>query len=715
METNIYVFELIKNKEFIRVIELLQKDNIIDVNLRDNSNTYIIQYAIMYNNIELIEVLLQKHCKLDFIDDEGHSILYTPIKYNYKDILEILLKNTNLAGIPLIDIVDKNGNLPIHYAVYYSDEKIFNILIEYITQFNKLNNEGYSPLHLSIIKKNYYMIERFMKIENVNINTQNIIGETALHLACNYEDERIIDILINSNKNINIDIMDNDEQITPLMYIVSLNNINITKKLLTKNPNLDIQNANGNTALHIAIIEDNYVIANMLINKMTNFNLTNIDGMSPLHLLLNDTVNNMPDEIMDRLNKYNIDLLFNKTKLNKQDINGNTIWHILAKNDLWYNYRNILKITKNNIFIKNIDNMIPFDMLSKSKQFDLLLNIIVDSYYYSLINNKIEYINEWENKCSLKKQDEKTCKEYIKKNIIEKKRSIPEKKTAYCMVEMDQSINILFTTFTGSSIDIICGLKMLHEKNKIVSTLNNTNIIENAELKKYYAQMGIRKNTYDFLNFEIQWLYQNLFFPDNFEDIINLFLKNKNINYFIIPIGIELENGAHANILIYDKRNDTLERFEPNGSDEPPRFNYNGKLLDNILKNYFLKYFKNMKYITPKMFLPKIGFQMFENIESNKKIGDPGGFCAAWALWYVYYRLKYQNVSQSKLVQELITHIKYNNLSFKNIIRNFSKKLNDFRDEILSQVDIDINQWLNNEYDSKHVISLQKIILKNLL
>ena len=72
-------------------------------------------------------------------------------------------------------------------------------------------------------------------------------------------------------------------------------------------------------------------------------------------------------------------------------------------------------------------------------------------------------------------------------------------------------------------------------------------------------------------------------------------------------------------------------------------------------------------------------------------------------------------MEQSKLVSQLITHIKYNNYTFKTIIRNFSKNLNIYRDNILSQVNIDVNQWLNNQYDLNVLKSLQKIIINDLL
>ena len=704
------LYGLIKNKQFDLFIDLLKSDDNIDVNIRDNNNTYLIQYAIMYNNITIVDELLNKNCKLDFLDDEGRSLLYIPIKFEYIDIIKKLLMNNNMIGIPLVDIIDKSGNLPLHYAVFYENNEIFDILIKESMQLNKLNNEGYSPLHLSIKKKNYYAFNKLIDIDVININSQTVLGESPLHIACNYEDDNVIDILLD-RKDINIDVIDYENQITPLMYIVSLNNINITKKILSRNPDLNIQNASGNSVLHIAIIENNIVIANILINKINDFNLINIDGMTPLHLLLTEYI-----EDISNLNKYNIDMLLNKTKINIQDFNGNTIWHILTFNDMWFNYKNILQNKKNNIFIKNSENITPYDMLKKSPKFDILLNIIINSYYNLLISEKKTYVLEWENKCSLKKENETKCKELIRNNIINNNKSVPEKKTSYCKIDINVDDNTLFTTFTGLLLDILCGLKLLHTNNNIMSSLNNKNLINNSELQKYYDQLGIRKNKNDFFNFEIQWLYQNIFFPENFNDIIEQFLKKKEVNIFIVPIGIEIENGAHANILLYDKNTNVLERFEPYGSDNPPNFNYNSSLLDTLLNNYFKKYFKNMKYNSPKKFLPKIGFQSYESIESNrnKKIGDPSGFCAAWCLWYIYNRLKYISMPSNELVLQLITDIKYNNLSFKTIIRNYSKTLNNYRDTILSQINIDINEWINDQYDINDVNAIQKIIIKDL-
>jgi hypothetical protein len=202
----------------------------------------------------------------------------------------------------------------------------------------------------------------------------------------------------------------------------------------------------------------------------------------------------------------------------------------------------------------------------------------------------------------------------------------------------------------------------------------------------------------EFLNFEIVWINNKLYLVDKFFDNIKKCIKN-NAEFIIIPLGIEMKEGSHANYIIYDIKNKMIERFEPHGSTTPPGLNYNPELLDNILFSRFKDFDDNLVYLKPKDYLPKIGFQLLDIFESKKKkIGDPGGFCALWAIWYVDMRLTYSDISPEKLVNKLIKSIKSNNISVKNMIRNYAVNIIKIRDDILSSASIDINNWINDEY-----------------
>ena len=210
------------------------------------------------------------------------------------------------------------------------------------------------------------------------------------------------------------------------------------------------------------------------------------------------------------------------------------------------------------------------------------------------------------------------------------------------------------------------------------------------------------------------WCYQKIFFPSYFDDtIINKIKDNK---YIVIPIGIITSIGSHANIIFWDIKNKTIERFEPNGSNFPSGLNYNPILLDNLLENKFKQIDKNIVYYPPYKFLPNIGFQKIESSEILKcKIGDPNGFCGIWCIWWVYQRML--NINNEKLTLEniadnLITAIKLDNKSFKSVIRNFSKKVTEIRDIYLKKYMIDINDWILANYSEDILINLEKDIFK---
>jgi hypothetical protein len=98
----------------------------------------------------------------------------------------------------------------------------------------------------------------------------------------------------------------------------------------------------------------------------------------------------------------------------------------------------------------------------------------------------------------------------------------------------------------------------------------------------------------------------------------------------------------------------------------------------------------------------------------SSKIGDPRGFCALWCIWYVDQRLTYSHFDRKKLVKILFENIKNNGISYRELIRNYSKYIVNIRDNLLSSINIDINDWLNENYTNQQheqfIANLQKEI-----
>jgi hypothetical protein len=104
-----------------------------------------------------------------------------------------------------------------------------------------------------------------------------------------------------------------------------------------------------------------------------------------------------------------------------------------------------------------------------------------------------------------------------------------------------------------------------------------------------------------------------------------------------------------------------------------------------------------------------------EHNEKCKKIGDANGFCGVWCIWWVYQRLLNRDINLYLLPAQLIKIIKLENLSFKSIIRNFSKKITNLRDVYLSKYHLDINDWIVSNYVTDILNNLEKDILNNII
>lgn len=717
---NQILFDLLKEHKWEEFSTIIKDDinNKIDINIRDDTNNYLIQYAIIFNKKDIVSLLINKGIKLDIIDYDGRCLLYYPIKYKYISTLELLLHfNTTNVGLSLVDIKDKDGNTPLHYSIMFNDLITAEILLKNNSDPNIKNKDGYNCLHLAVYKNNFELVKLILN-SNININDYTNTGETALHFSCNFQNYEISKLLL--EKGLNPNIQDIDHEISPLIYCITLKNKKIFNLLLEYKVDINIQDYYGNTPLHYIISENDIELFDILIKYNPNINIYNAESKLPLHIVL---------EKIDKNTDHYIKLLLLKSDINLQNNIGNTIMHLLVATNLYLNYKNTLEKKDIDIYIKNNFNKSVIEYIKDNK--DDFIDLVCKSFLYQLKNNKYEWALEWEKICSkeklndndikiLKKEldnkvNDNLCYNIVKKFINTNNISIPLKKIKKINILIEGNKCVKFTTFTGVTLDVLIGLIYLCQKHNFVCPILDENFENNIELDKYYNSLGLVNNANtDYLNFEIIWVYHKLFYPSKFNEKIKKCLTNKNNKFIIIPIGIELSNASHANYLIYDTYLQEVERFEPNGSNHPYKLNYNPDLLDKLLEQKFKNINPKIKYIRPKDYLPKIGFQLLDAMESTKfkKIGDPGGFCAAWTIWYVDMRLNNPNIARDELIKEIIKKIKLFNYSFKNIIRNYTSNITTIRYNILNKENIDINDWLNEQYTLNQIKNINNEIKK---
>jgi len=718
--TNEEIFKLIKNQKFEEIYNLIKNKKIKEFDIKDNNYNYFIQYIINYNQIKIIKLLLKMketdniNFRIDIIDSDGRSILYNCIKFDYKELITILIEyNKTNIGISIIDLKDRLGLTALHYSIIFNNFESFLILLKNNSNPYLISNDGSNIFILSLMYKRNNFIN-YLIDNNYNLNYLNSNGDSLLQIAINYQNIDIINKLLETN--INFNNINFDLGINVLHQSIIFNNLDLFNKLLLKNIDINLTDFYGNTPLHYIMIDKRIDFLETLFKfQNIKFNLSNINGDIPLHLMLDS-------DIIDDINETIVNKIILESDLNIQNNEGITCLMIIVTKNLLIKFNSLLVIKPLNFFIED-------NNFNQIKLTDDIINILVDSYYNQIKIKKDELLEDWEKYCSedlfekLKKiivdkkgskNSEEICKNKIRDVIINDKRSLPRVQNINLYLDNGIFLNDCF--YTGSPIDILFGLYLLNKdfKSKGLGIVLDYPLTINSPLENYYKKIGLDyPYKMDFSNIEIIWTYQKIFFPSYFEDEILKIMKSA--KYICIPIGIETSVGSHANILFWDIKNKTLERFEPNGSHYPVGLNYNPILLDNLIENKFKQFDENIIYYPPFKFLPSISFQILENLETPKckKIGDPNGFCGVWCVWWIYQRmLNIDNLKLSieNISEELIKLIKFNNQNFKSIIRNFSKKITQNRDIYLKKINIDINDWIVGNYTLDKLDKLEKDI-----
>ena len=64
----IKIFNLVKLQDWKNLYEVI-KENKIDYNIQDTSNVYLLEYMILFNQIEIIKLLLENNIRIDITDE----------------------------------------------------------------------------------------------------------------------------------------------------------------------------------------------------------------------------------------------------------------------------------------------------------------------------------------------------------------------------------------------------------------------------------------------------------------------------------------------------------------------------------------------------------------------------------------------------------------------------------------------------------------------
>jgi len=247
-----------------------------NINISDENNKNIVYKEILkgYSNYRMIDFLVSKGASLDARDLDEKSIVddlveIIAITKGFKkasitlapyikddEKYDVLLKKV-LTYRPNIDSQRLDGKNILFDLVLYNDFETLKTIINYGLDLNIADKNGNTPL--------MYMVEEGLKLNDKK------------------EKEVFIERLVNFLKyRVNIDIQDNQGK-TVIHKAVIANDLTVVEKLLTKKADLTIKDNHGRTALHHTQWHGNYKIARWLIAAGADINQPDNSGFTLLN------------------------------------------------------------------------------------------------------------------------------------------------------------------------------------------------------------------------------------------------------------------------------------------------------------------------------------------------------------------------------------------------------------------------------------------------
>lgn len=201
----------------LAMVELMIQND-CETNALDDSGWNSLHFASYHGHYQIIERLLSCAVSAKATTSRKETPLLLAVKRGHFPVAERLLRSDGVST--LVNAEDERSQKPVHHAARIGSVEIFELLMSNGGKVDVENSFGWQPLHIATAYGHLALVERLLQ-QGINIEeklgstsfkkpqTHKLVeegywaearwpypGSRALHLACEYRQEQIANLLI---------------------------------------------------------------------------------------------------------------------------------------------------------------------------------------------------------------------------------------------------------------------------------------------------------------------------------------------------------------------------------------------------------------------------------------------------------------------------------------------------------------------------------------
>lgn len=246
----------------------------VKINEKDDSGNSPLHLALLTKNESIGNTLVNHGANVNASREDGVRLLHAAIDRGDAFAAIFLIQH----GANVND-VGKEQRVPLHCAAEQNLVDVAQTLIGNGANVNAINDHGNTPIQSAIVAGHIDAVELFLATPNVDVNTRNRDGHTALWLALELETQDVARALVDRGCDINLCTASGDSM---LHSAVHRQNETAALFLIANGASCQLSNERRETPLHIAASHGLVHVGEALIGKGASMNAQDSELHTPL-------------------------------------------------------------------------------------------------------------------------------------------------------------------------------------------------------------------------------------------------------------------------------------------------------------------------------------------------------------------------------------------------------------------------------------------------